>query len=105
MTDEPVETQRRLVHAMTQPTRFELLQHADAVERDAGRISQREMTDALEKSQATVSEHVEKLVEAGVMERYEVPKDERTRDDPWVWYWFTEDGLRAYHAIRRLADE
>lgn len=53
------------------------------------------------KSKSTVRNHLDRLIEDEVVAKIKLPEDERTRDDPSVFYVLTRDGWRVLnqHAI------
>ena len=85
--------QRELLHFLTQQTRFALvaniLQHPDQLP------SMYEL-EALNPSvsDATVYKHVQKLVDANVVEAVELPHDERQQGYPWKFYRLSDQGRR-----------
>ena len=44
------------------------------------------------KSQSTIREHLEILIEDGIVEERMLPDDRRQRDLPWRFYGLTEEG-------------
>ncbi len=45
-------------------------------------------------SEATVYKHVQKLIEAGILEAVTLPDDERQQGYPWKFYRLTDEGGR-----------
>lgn len=87
------DTDRELLHLVTQMTRFTLLQNV--VAHPEGMPSLRELDYVNPgKSKSTIRNHLAELVDHGVVETVELPKDERNRDLPWKFFRLTDDGRR-----------
>lgn len=93
------EGRREAVHLITQPTRFEIVEAVNSGEEHDGRTPHAHIQDAVDASLATVTEHLSILVGAGILDRYEIPAGERSRDEPYVFYWLTERGREHYEYV------
>ena len=84
---------RALLHFVTQETRFALL--ANVLQHPEGLPSMYELEQLNPSvSEATVYKHVQKLVEAGVLEKVELPREHRQQGYPWTFYGLSDDGRR-----------
>ncbi|QLG50846.1 PadR family transcriptional regulator [Natrinema halophilum] len=85
---------RELVHFVTQRTRFALLsnilQHPEQL---PSMYELEQLNPSV--SEATVYKHVQKLIDAGVVEAVSLPEDERRQGLPWKFYRLTDEG-RAF---------
>ncbi|OTF01964.1 MarR family winged helix-turn-helix transcriptional regulator [Halorubrum sp. SD683] len=101
---------RELLHFVTQQTRFailtNILQHPDQLP------SMYEL-EALNPtvSDATVYKHVQKLIDAGIVEAVALDDDRRRQGYPWKFYGLTDEGrefledhnvLAAEETLRRI---
>ena len=80
---------------VTQETRASLV--ADVVGHPKGSITVAEL-DYLNPGvgRSAIAEHLRKLVDAGVLEKRELPAGERRRDLPYTFYSLTEDGRALF---------
>ena len=80
---------------VTQETRASLV--ADVVGHPKGSITVAEL-DYLNPGvgRSAIAEHLRKLVDAGVLEKRELPAGERRRDLPYTFYALTEDGRALF---------
>lgn len=84
---------RELLELVTQKTRFELIQ--DILAHPKGMPTLRELAHANpSKSKTTIRNHLDKLIEANVIEVVELPEDQRSRDLPYKFYRLTKFGRR-----------
>jgi len=85
---------RELVHFVTQQTRFALLnnilQHPDQL---PSMYELEQLNPSV--SDATVYKHVQKLIEAGIVEEVVLDDDQRQQGYPWKFYGLSEEG-RAF---------
>jgi len=101
---------RELVHFVTQKTRFALvnniLQHPDQL---PSMYELERMNPSV--SDATVYKHVQKLIDAGIVEEVALPDDERRQGYPWKFYGLSDEGrqfledhnlLKAEETLRRI---
>ena len=95
---------RELVHFVTQRTRFALvnniLQHPEQLP------SMYEL-EALNPSvsDATVYKHVQKLIDAGIVEEVALDDEERRQGYPWKFYGLSEEGREFLEGHSLLAAE
>ncbi len=95
---------RELVHFVTQETRFALL--ANVLGHPEGMPSMYELEQLNPSvSEATVYKHVQKLVDAGVLEDVALPEDERRQGYPWKFYRLTDEGRTFLERHNLLAAE
>ena len=107
-----VDRERERLRVVTQETRFALLQ--DVLGHPEGLPTLKELDYANpSKSGSTIRGHLDALVEAGVVERVELPPDRRSRDLPHVFYGISDEGrefldrhglLRARETLREVYD-
>ena len=104
------EQERERLHVATQDTRFVLLQNI------LGHPSQLPSMKELayvnpSKSEGTIYQHLKRLVEAGIVETYMLPSDQRKRDLPYKFYGVSDEGwafldrhglLRAEETLRAV---
>ncbi|PGF13817.1 transcriptional regulator [Natrinema sp. CBA1119] len=100
--DEQADDRREVLNLVTQETRFILIQNI--VAHPEGMPSLKEIVYANpSKSKSTIRNHLDKLMDAGIVEGVELPKDERQRDLPYRFYQLTQDGqnlLEKYDLLR-----
>ncbi|MFW5935498.1 MAG: PadR family transcriptional regulator [Halolamina sp.] len=95
---------RELVHFVTQQTRFALvnniLQHPEQLP------SMYEL-EALNPSvsDATVYKHIQKLIDAGIVEEVALDDEKRRQGYPWKFYGLTDEGRAFLEAHNLLAAE
>jgi DNA-binding MarR family transcriptional regulator len=82
---------RELVHFVTQQTRFMLLnnilQHPDQL---PSMYELEQLNPSI--SDATVYKHIQKLIDAGMVEEAALPDDERRQGYPWKFYGVSDAG-------------
>ncbi|ELZ28968.1 hypothetical protein C474_13739 [Halogeometricum pallidum JCM 14848] len=96
---------RERLNVVTQETRFSLLQDI------LGHPSQLPTLKELDyvnpsKSQTTIRQHLQQLVEAGIVETLTLPKDRRRNNLPYKFYGISDDG-RAFldeHGLLRAEE-
>ena len=95
---------RELVHFVTQQTRFALinniLQHPDQL---PSMYELEELNPSV--SEATVYKHMQKLVDAGIVEEVALDDDRRRQGYPWKFYGLTEAGREFLEDHSLLAAE
>lgn len=95
---------RELVHFVTQQTRFALLnnilQHPDQL---PSMYELEQLNPSV--SEATVYKHVQKLIDADIVEEVALPEDERRQGYPWKFYGLTDDGRAFLDGHNLLAAE
>ncbi|UTF52282.1 ArsR family transcriptional regulator [Natronosalvus rutilus] len=89
--ESPLERQRRLMELLSQETRHSVIQtlvgHPEIL------ASADEINHFIpSKSNKTVEEQLDVLVEADILTIYEYPPNKETRGFPWKFYGFTEYG-------------
>ena len=95
---------RELVHFVTQQTRFTLinniLQHPEQL---PSMYELEELNPSV--NEATVYKHIQKLIEAGIVEEVALPDGERQQGYPWKFYRLTDDGREFLEAHNLLQAE
>ena len=95
---------RELVHFVTQQTRFALInniiQHSDQL---PSMYELEELNPSV--SEATVYKHVQKLVDAGIVEEVALDDDQRRQGYPWKFYGLTGAGREFLEDHGLLAAE
>lgn len=93
---------RELIHFVTQQTRFALvaniLQHPDQL---PSMYELEQLNPSV--SDATVYKHVQKLIDAGIVEEVALSNDERRQGYPWKFYGLTEAGRQFLENHKLLA--
>jgi DNA-binding MarR family transcriptional regulator len=93
---------RELVHLVTQQTRFTLLnnilQHPEQLQ---SMYELEQLNPSI--SDATVYKHIQKLIDAGIVEETALPNDERRQGYPWKFYGVSDEG-REFLAEHNLLD-
>ncbi|WP_101297144.1 helix-turn-helix domain-containing protein [Halegenticoccus soli] len=103
---------RERLNVVTQETRFSLVQ--DILGHPAQLPTLKEL-DYLNpsKSQTTIRQHLQRLVDAGIVEEVLLPKDRRRNDLPYKFYGVSDEGrtfleehglLRAENTLRTIYD-
>ena len=96
---------RELLNLVTQETRFVLIQNV--VAHPGGMPSLKELVYANpSKSKSTIRNHLDKLIDADIVEPVELPKDRRQRDLPYRFYRLTDwaRGFLEAHDLLRAED-
>ncbi|WP_424016208.1 winged helix-turn-helix domain-containing protein (plasmid) [Halorientalis pallida] len=88
---EEIESRRQQLNVVTQETRFVLIQNILSHPEQLPTLKELDYVNP-SKSKSTIREHLEVLIENGVVEERTLPKDERKRDLPWTFYGLTEEG-------------
>lgn len=100
--EEQADNIRDLLNLVTQKTRFVLIQNI--VAHPEGMPSLKELVYANpSKSKSTIRNHLDKLIDAGVVKTVELPKEERQRDLPHKFYRPTKSGehfLEEHNLLR-----
>lgn len=102
---DDADTVRALLELVTQKTRFVLIQNI--VAHPSGMPSLKELVYANpSKSKSTIRDHLEKLIEGGIVEPVELPDEKRQRDLPYRFYQLTDLGreLLAEHDLLRAEE-
>ena len=95
---------RELVHFVTQQTRFALLnnilQHPEQL---PSMYELEELNPSV--SDATVYKHIQKLIDAGIVDEVALDDDQRRQGYPWKFYGLTEEGREFLEEHTLLAAE
>ncbi len=104
MGDGDDTTQRELIHFVTQQTRFALinniLQHPEQL---PSMYELEELNPSV--NDATVYKHIQKLIDAGIVEEVALDDDQRRQGYPWKFYGLTEEGREFLEEHNLLAAE
>ena len=107
-----LDTVRERLNVVTQETRFSLIQ--DILGHPSGLPTLKELDYVSpSRSQTTIRQHLQRLVEMGTVEKVELPEDRRQNDLPYTFYGISEEGrrfleehklLRAEETLRAIYD-
>jgi len=107
-----LESVRKRLNVVTQETRFALLQ--DILGHPSGLPTLKELDYVNpSKSQTTIRQHLQQLVDAGIVEEVLLSEDRRQNDLPYKFYGISESGrqfleehklLRAQETLREIYD-
>jgi DNA-binding HxlR family transcriptional regulator len=107
-----LDTVRERLNVVTQETRFSLIQ--DILGHPSGLPTLKELDYVNpSRSQTTIRQHLQRLVETGIVEKVELPEDRRQNDLPYTFYGISEEGrrfleehklLRAKETLRKIYD-
>jgi len=104
------EHERNRLHVATQDTRFILLQNILGHPSQLPSIKELTYVNP-SKSEGTIYQHLERLIEAEIVEAYTLSSDQRKRDLPYKFYGVSEEGrefldrhglLRAEETLREV---
>lgn len=102
---DPVDEQtRRRLAVISQKTRFVLLQNIIGHPDGLPSLAELEHVNP-SKARSTLVEHLEALIDAGIVERIEYEPNRSENDLPHVFYGLTEDGRSFLEAHRLLRAE
>jgi hypothetical protein len=96
---------RERLNVVTQETRFSLVQ--DILGHPSGLPTLKELDYVNpSKSQTTIRQHLQRLVDVGIVEEALLPEDRRRNDLPYKFYGFSEFGRRFLeeHKLLRAED-
>ena len=97
-------TSRELVHFITQQTRFSLI--SDILAHPQQHPSMYELEELNPSvSEAVVYKHVQKLIDAGIVEEVALDDNQRRQGYPWKFYGLTEEGREFLEEHNLLAAE
>lgn len=104
-TASKVDTERELLNLVTQETRFVLIQNIVAHPKEMPSLKELAYANP-SKSKSTIRNHLDKLMEAGVIEKVELPEKERRRDLPYRFYRVSDLGqdLLEKHDLLRAKE-
>lgn len=107
-----LESVRERLNVVTQETRFALLQ--DILGHPSGLPTLKELDYVNpSKSQTTIRQHLQQLVDVGIVAEVRLPEDRRQNDLPYTFYGISDDGqqfledhklLRAQDTLREIYD-
>ena len=103
---------RKRLNVVTQETRFALLQDILGHPSELPTLKELDYVNP-SKSQTTIRQHLQQLVDAGIIEEALLPEDRRQNDLPYKFYGISESGrqfleeyklLRAQDTLREIYD-
>lgn len=92
------EHRREQLHKITQKTRFDIIQSILMHPQNLPSLEELDFMNSdpdlihSNRSKTTLREHLDTLMEMGVVRRVELPKDQVKRDNPKVFFGLTEEG-------------
>ncbi|MCD2201559.1 transcriptional regulator [Halobacterium sp. KA-4] len=107
-----LESVRERLNVVTQETRFALLQDILGHPSELPTLKELDYVNP-SKSRTTIRQHLQQLVDAGVIEEVLLPEDRRKNDRPYKFYGISESGrqfleehklLRAQDTLREIYD-
>ncbi|MFC7233466.1 helix-turn-helix domain-containing protein [Saliphagus sp. GCM10025308] len=107
-----LESVRERLNVVTQETRFALLQDILGHPSELPTLKELDFVNP-SKSQTTIHQHLQQLVDAGIVEEVLLPGDRRQNDLPYKFYGISESGrqfleeyklLRAQETLREIHD-
>lgn len=102
---EPREqSKREKLNVMTQETRFTLVQNIIAHPEQLPSLKELDYYNP-SKSESTIRNHLEKLIEHDLVAEFALPEDERARDLPWMFYGLTETARSLLEETQLLKAE
>ena len=111
-TPSDLESVRERLNVVTQETRFSLLQDILGHPSELPTLKELDYVNP-SKSQTTIRQHLQQLVDAGIVEEVLLPEDRRQNDLPYKFYGLSESGrqfleehklLRARDTLREIYD-
>jgi len=102
--DETVESQRKRLNTITQETRFVLIQNILSHPEQLPTLKELSYVNP-SKSKSTIREHLEVLIEEGIVAEQTLPKGERERDLPWRFYGLSNEGREILEEFDLLGAE
>jgi DNA-binding transcriptional ArsR family regulator len=111
-TQSDLESVRERLTVVTQETRFALLQDILGHPSELATLKELDYVNP-SKSQTTIRQHLQQLVDAGIVEEVLLPEDRRQNDLPYKFYGLSESGrqfldehklLRAQDTLREIYD-
>jgi DNA-binding transcriptional ArsR family regulator len=97
-------TSRELVHFITQQTQFSLISDILAHPQRLPSMYELEKLNP-SVSDATVYKHIQKLIDAGIVEEVALDDNQRRQGYPWKFYGLTEEGREFLEEHNLLAAE
>ena len=111
-TPSDLESVRERLNVVTQETRFALLQDILGHPSELPTLKELDYVNP-SKSQTTIRQHLQQLVDAGIVEEVLLPEDRRRNDLPYKFYGISESGrqfldehklIRAQDTLREIYD-
>jgi len=100
-----LDTTRERLNVVTQETRFSLVQ--DILGHPSGLPTLKELDYVNpSRSQTTIRQHLQRLVDAGIVEEFELSEERRRNNLPYKFYGISEEGRRflADHKLLRAEE-
>ena len=95
---------RERLNVVTQETRFSLVQ--DILGHPSGLPTLKELNYVNpNRSQTTIRQHLQQLIEADIVEKVELPENRRQNDLPYTFYGLSEEGRRFLEEHKLLRAE
>ncbi|WP_440009146.1 helix-turn-helix domain-containing protein [Halomicrococcus sp. SG-WS-1] len=82
---------RKRLNTVTQETRFALIQDILGHPAQLPTLKELDYVNP-SKSQTTIRQHLQQLIDVGIVEEVVLPKDRRQNDRPYKFYGLSEDG-------------
>ena len=102
--NENLNTVRERLNVVTQETRFSLVQ--DILGHPSGLPTLKELNYVNpNRSQTTIRQHLQQLIEADIVEKVELPENRRQNDLPYTFYGLSEEGRRFLEEHKLLRAE
>lgn len=100
ITDDGIDEIEAL-HTLTQETRANLIQDIIGHPSEMPSLKELAYMNPSVKNEATIRDHLGRLIEAGIVEQVQLPSEKRSRDSPYTFYCLTEEGrdLLEKHSI------
>ena len=100
-----LESVRERLNVVTQETRFALLQDIFGHPSELPTLRELDYVNP-SKSQTTIRQHLQQLVNAGIVEEVFLPEDRRQNDLPYKFYGISESGRQFLeeHKLNRAQD-
>ncbi|WP_435180681.1 ArsR family transcriptional regulator [Halorussus sp. AFM4] len=98
--DGPFEEQRRIFDLLSQETRHLIVQYVLGHPKHLASLD--ELNYVIPKSKAAISDQLDNLVEAGILDLYRYEPSEDKRDLPSKFYGFTERGVEVLYEYNYL---
>jgi DNA-binding transcriptional ArsR family regulator len=104
-TPGDLESVRERLNVVAQETRFSLLQDILGHPSELPTLKELDYVNS-SKSQTTIRQHLQQLVDAGIVEEVLLPEDRRQNDLPFKFYGISESGRQflAEHKLLRAQD-
>ena len=96
----PFEEQRRIFDLLSQETRHLIIQYILGHPEHLASLA--ELDYMIPKSKAAISDQLDNLIEAGILDLYRYEPSEDKRDLPSKFYGFTERGIAVLHEYNYL---